>query len=342
MSFSEAKSFLKPLRLKDNTEYLEYMNGKHPTHPPPPLSLPRSPEWTYRNDNWNGVPDYIGSKFIAHKKREYRPFKKARNFARKLKLKNRDEWQLYCKGKLKGYSKKPDDMPSGPGSVYKTEWQGWGDFLATGTVANHRREFKPFKQARLFVKNLKLRSYKEWQLYTKGELKDRAKKPDDIPSAPDRTYRAEWQGWQDFLGTEKISRRGRKFKTFDEVKCFAKKLKLRSLKEWQSYSKGELKGYSKRPDDIPSSPQSTFREDWKGWGDFLGTGRVAPQNKVFKTFKQARSFVRKLKLKNNREWRLYTKGELKAHSKKPDDIPSTPEDVYKENWNGWKDFLGTT
>jgi hypothetical protein len=46
-----------------------------------------------------------------------------------------------------------------------------------------------------------------------------------------------------------------------------------------------------------------------------------------------------LKLRNNRDWRRYIKG-----NQLPDDIPRSPEDAYKKRgtWKSWGEFLGTT
>ena len=46
-------------------------------------------------------------------------------------------------------------------------------------------------------------------------------------------------------------------------------------------------------------------------------------------FEEARAFVHSLKLKNQTEWRIYTKTE-----KKPYDIPSDPYKAYANS--GWK------
>jgi hypothetical protein len=54
-------------------------------------------------------------------------------------------------------------------------------------------------------------------------------------------------------------------------------------------------------------------------------------------FEEARAFVRKLNLKNNSDWLEYCDlGNM------PDNLPKTPQTVYKENgWIGLGDWLGT-
>jgi hypothetical protein len=71
-------------------------------------------------------------------------------------------------------------------------------------------------------------------------------------------------------------------------------------------------------------------------GDWLGTGRIADKYKEYQPFQNARSFIHSLKLKNNKEWRLYC-----ASGAKPSDIPASPEKTYKhQGWIDWYDWLG--
>ena len=57
--------------------------------------------------------------------------------------------------------------------------------------------------------------------------------------------------------------------------------------------------------------------------------------KVWRPFDEARGFVRSLQLKNTREWEEY-----RNSGKKPDDIPSHPNVIYKNDWVSWPDWLG--
>ena len=57
--------------------------------------------------------------------------------------------------------------------------------------------------------------------------------------------------------------------------------------EWIEYCKS-----GNKPDDIPQKPESTFKKDFKGYGDWLGTGYVANQKRQYRPFKEAREFTR--------------------------------------------------
>ena len=57
----------------------------------------------------------------------------------------------------------------------------------------------------------------------------------------------------------------------------------------------------------------------------------------WRTFEDARDFVRGLGLKSSTEWREYCNS-----GKKPADIPSNANSVYADaGWSGWGDWLGT-
>ena len=146
--------------------------------------------------------DWLGTGIIAHRYRTYRSFKKARAFARKLKLKNWVEWRHYCKGELKDKPAKPHDIPTDPKIIYKDSgWKGVGDWLGTGRIANRDRTYRTFTEARAFVRKLKLKSWSEWKQYSKGELNDKPEKPDDIPFCPDQSYKdSGWKGAKDWFG----------------------------------------------------------------------------------------------------------------------------------------------
>src|SRR5258705_231278 len=85
---------------------------------------------------------------------QYRPFKNARAFVRKLGLKSQAEWREYNKS-----GKKPGDIPSKPDNGYADQgWVGMGDWLGTGRIADRWRNYRLFKEARKYVHSLKLKS----------------------------------------------------------------------------------------------------------------------------------------------------------------------------------------
>ena len=136
----------------------------------------------------------------------------------------------------------------------------------------------------------------------------------------------------DWIGTGTVASRYRKYRPFKEARTFARSLGLKNRDEWsQLYRSSQL------PDDIPAAPNQTYKDQgWVGYGDWLGTGTVAPRYRKYRPFKEARKFARNLGLKNTDEWREFCRsGQL------PVDIPTGPDQAYKNHgWTGMRDWLG--
>ena len=316
--FKKARAFVRSLGLRLSTEWHRYCkSGKRPG------DIPSHPHVVYAKAGWMGYGDWLGTGKVA--RGQHRPFKKAREFVQALKLKSGTEWMKYCKS-----SKKPTDIPTNPQRTYaQAGWAGMGDWLGTGRVADRLHMYLPFDQARTFARTLGLKSRSDWEGYCKS-----SKKPTDIPTNPQRTYaQAGWAGMGDWLGTGRVADRLHMYWSFEKARSFTRHLGLRSRAEWSNYCKSE-----KKPTDIPTKPQRTYAKvGWVGWGDWLGTGTIAPRLRQYRSFKTARAFSRRLGLKSHKEWVTFCKA---GH--KPSDVPTNPNVAYKEaGWSGYGDWLGT-
>ncbi len=414
--FVEAKAFVHSLKLKSVAEWHKFMKGQIEGLPPFPTDIPANPDRGYKDSGWIGFGDWLGTGTLASFEREYLPYAEAQAFISKLGLKSSKEWSKYCKGLLPHAGTIPKNIPKTPSVVYKDEgWSGLGDWLGTGTIATFNKVYRDFSEARSFAIRLNLRSLEEWRNYCDGNLPDKAQLPDDIPKVPSSTYRgkgwiswADWLGtrpgslgrgnhmgfkqardyvrsrkfpgqsafldackrrkngedpmpytiptnpntayrdngwisWGDWLGTGTISTYTRQYRSFNEARSFARNLGLASSSEWNSYAKGELTGIAPLPADIPAVPRNVYKnKGWISFGDWLGTGTIAPSDREYRGFDEARDFVRKLGLKSQKDWEAYCRGEFRDKPPLPADIPLTPRWVYKQSgWVSTGDWLGT-
>ena len=208
-------------------------------------------------------------------KLSWRPFSEAREFVRNLGLKSYTEWKKLCKGEFLGKEALPRDIPSNANTVYSDKgWKGMGDWLGTGTVATFDREYRSFEEARKFVHGLGLQNQTEWRKYCKGQFRKKPALPKDIPADPPLVYKGKgWKTWGDWLGTNTVANFNRQFRPFEEACRFAQSLGLRSVTEWKRYCKGEVPEKGRRPDDVPSNPNKTYKDNgWISWPDWLGSG----------------------------------------------------------------------
>jgi len=256
LPFHKAREFVRALGLKSRAEWIEYhKSGKKPG------DIPSNPAREYKKE-WKGWGDWLGTGNIGPMDREYRRFELARQYVHSLKLKRKTDWEKYLTS-----NKLPKDIPTDPRSVYKGKgWKGFGDWLGTGNIAPQDMEYRSFEEARKYVHTLELGNRDEWNAYCKSN-----KKPEDIPASPAKTYKSEWKGWGDWLGTGRIAPQDRKYRTFELAQQYVHSLGIKSKTAWGKYCRSK-----KLPNDIPTHPDREYAEKgWKGWGDWLGTGRIS-------------------------------------------------------------------
>lgn len=319
-TFDKARKFVHELGLKSQDEWRTWIkSGKRPA------DIPSTPNLVYKDDGWAGFGDWLGTGRIASFNVVFMPFQEARTLVQNIGLQNQSEWRIWTKS-----DKRQDDIPTSPDRAYKDAgWISWGDWLGTDRVATQIRVFRSFEEARSFARNLGLKSRTEWNLWTKDN-----KRPDDVPANPYREYKNQgWISWGDWLGTDNISHKNIVYRPFEEAREFIHSLSLKSFKEWKAWAMSDA-----RPKDIPSNPYTTYRtKEWKGLGDWLGTGNVAPKDRIYRPFHEARTFIKRLGLQSRKDWIAWAKTNAR-----PNDIPANPEGLYKnKGWKGWGDWLGT-
>jgi hypothetical protein len=188
--------------------------------------------------------------------------------------------------------------------------------------------WRPFEEAREFVRGLGLRNDEQWRAFSKSP-----KRPADIPAAPAEIYkRSGWLSLSDWLGTGNIANRHRVFRNFESAKQFARSMGLKKASDWRAFA-----STGKRPNDIPAHPATAYKTaGWQSWGDWLGTNKISSHRRVFRSFEDARIFAQSLKLSGQQAWRQFAKA-----GRLPPDIPANPEPVYSNaGWVSWGDWLG--
>jgi superfamily II DNA or RNA helicase len=258
-SYKKAKKFIQTLKLNSVKEYNNF-NKKNGL----PEDIRINPREYIEFENWG---TYLGTNNIAPQLRKYKPFLKAKKYAKLLKLSSRSGWQKHIKEK-----NFPKDIPAYPEGSYKKDWKGWGDFLGTGRVADQLKLFRPYNEAKKYAQSLNLKSGTEWKLHTKSK-----NFPKDIPVSPIQTYKKNFESWGIFLGTGFIATKLRTFRSYIKSKKYAQSMKLKNRDEWKKYVKSK-----NFPKDIPTNPNNKYKKEWEGWGIFLGTGNKKggqPQSK---------------------------------------------------------------
>lgn len=239
---------------------------------------------------------------------KYKTLKEAQAAAKKLNIKTSTEYD-------KRYKEDPQ-LVSDPDRRYKTEWLSWGSFL-----------FKVYK-------------YPSWEeasiasinlgILTSREYKEKHALDDRLPISPRKTYKNVWEkngkmpgflGQPESLPTKPFS--FLKYQTYKEASEAAQKLNCESRRQY-------IKLYKNDP-FLVSCPNRSYKNEWTGWNDFLGSHRF----KNYSSWDEASIAARLLRVRNKAEYSLKYKQDPK--------LPSEPQKAFKTDWenNGsWLGFLG--
>ena len=316
MPFKEQRAFVRKLNLKSHKEWKNYVSsGLKPDY------ITSKPSKNFKDTGWAGIHDWLGCEPPRNSTtKEWLSFDEARKYVHSLKLKSTNEWRQYCKS-----DKRPMNIPSKPTDVYP-EFKGYNDWLNTNNLKAGSIEYLSFEKARKYVRKLNLKGIKEWKEYINSENYN-----EKIPKAPFNIYKNKgFVSIPDFLGYEATYGISRKEATYNEVKMFCAKLKVKSANDYRMKRKeGKLPSY------FPSTPSRYFQnKGWSNWAEFLDNDIIRTDRRIYLPFNEAKLIVRKENMKTTNDWKKYSK------NKRPLNIPSNPDKKYKGEWKGWTDFLG--
>lgn len=122
LPYEEAKKVTQNLNIKTDRDWRKYnKSGRRPKN------IPSDPYTTYKDKGWISWGDFLGTKNISCKNREFVSYEEAKKFFKGIGIKSENEWRAYCKS-----GKKPNNIPSDPSKIYKIKgWTNWPDFLGT-------------------------------------------------------------------------------------------------------------------------------------------------------------------------------------------------------------------
>ncbi len=308
LPFEEARELV---RMQGLPNMKDYRNWRHLSGNN--FAVPAKPDDIYQNEGWIDAADWLGTN--NRKNVDWMTFEEAKKFVQSKNIKSKSDYR-----KLRRVAENSSLLPSMPERKYKDN--GWIDFYDfVGETSKRSIDYLPYEEAKEFVIGLGLKNQKDWYAWQASP-----ERPLNIPSKPERIYNGSgWKGLGDWLGTGKV--RDKKFMSFEDARAIVQSKALKSFNDWQQL----------HLDGIPRKPNEVYKNTgWVSWYDWFGPTYKSAR-RAYRSFDKARVFAVGLALRNKREWADYAKD-----NELPFDIPSTPNQIYKDRgWNGWGDFLGT-
>jgi hypothetical protein len=88
----------------------------------------------------------------------------------------------------------PKNFPRKPDEYFKKKetWQGWADFFGKPEEPADKSYLK-FEEASAYCQKKRIKNSIEYRTWTN--------RPSFLPARPDQYYKANWAGWQQFLGS---------------------------------------------------------------------------------------------------------------------------------------------
>ena len=192
--------------------------------------------------------------------KRFRQLGLAKQYVHRQHFKNQDEWRAFARTE-----KCPKDLPIHPNLVYKDRgWKGWNDFLG--------KKLYTYEEAKKVAQEKKVLNGQVW----KETVHRLFPRPSRMPRRPDLVYKDEFEGWQVFLGHEKVKSRHPGptdphvfqktgvYRPYLEALKFVSKLNLGTPDEWRKW-RGTYDGT-----DLPWNPDQIYGEEWQGWSAWLG------------------------------------------------------------------------
>lgn len=119
LPYEDAEELVWKLNLNSQKEWVKWRRENKQKRAD--ARIPAGPENTYKGKGWVSYPQWLG-----YEHTDWLPFKKARHIVRKLKLRNKEEWEKWSKSGKRA----EQNIPSNPQRVYKGKgWEGYGNWL---------------------------------------------------------------------------------------------------------------------------------------------------------------------------------------------------------------------
>lgn len=196
-------------------------------------------------------------------------------------------------------------------------------------MSTKKSKYLSFADAKKYIQKLGLKNYEDFRNWTSSN-----QRPTSIPYHPHRTYKEEWKGIGDFLGTGSVASFNRKFKSYDEHKKYANRHKIINRAHWYKHFKEVIK-----PNNLPyrSDPWKSLA-NWVSHEDFFGK-YYSPNSKPgrYLNLNEHKKYCKENDLLNKNDWIKHYYDSIKPNGLA---YAQKPWNTFKDKWISDEDFFG--
>lgn len=207
------------------------------------------------------------------RRKKFISYEQCKAYARRKKIKTMRHWFQFIKEQTeKGCRRK--NVPGDPSKRYAMEWEGWGRFLGTNNIPTKSltKKFGSLEETKQWFIETKIYTVRQFR-----SLANNNKKPDSVPSCPDKFYNIPY--------SEFLVEKPKKILPFKDAREVVRKCNIKDYLAFRIYKKEHPKEF----EFIPGSPDRVYSREitiiengkiiiekgqWNGWPDFLKNPRV--------------------------------------------------------------------
>jgi hypothetical protein len=321
LSYEEAKNIVSLMGFKSNKDFINWKRKSKSN-----LDMPFKPDKIYKNSGWISWPSFLG------KKREifnvnWLKIDLAKKFIQKFNIKSLSAYQRFV---LENKNKFPNNIPLAPVNAYKGKgWKSWPDYLGNTNVASGSIDYKNFYEAKKYLKDLRINSRREYtKLHKEGKIQNM---PQDITQYYGKNQN--WKGAADFFSRADLYNKNKTYYPYKKASKFVQDNQISSFEELKEFAIANNLNHFPYTDG--HARRIYGKKKYKGQKLFFGKERF-PKRKRFISFVNAKKILTKYNIKSVPNY-FPIQRELAKNSVL---MPAKPNEVYKDEWKGWPDFLG--
>ena len=192
LSYTDLREYVRLKNIKTKEQYISHLSSNYEYDG---YQIPYNPSTFYTKDVWEGWSIFLRDEiFKKNYNGTYYTYQECKESIRRYNFFSKSDFI----NRIKYIIKQDIRIPYSPVTIYKTEWEGWVEFLNTDNIVYQISELSTFEDARDWARKLNLKLSTQWYNIKFEDM------PKGMTKKPNVLYKDKgWIDWCDFLGIDK-------------------------------------------------------------------------------------------------------------------------------------------